>query len=217
MLSTGPRHVRNNSAGQGHHRPRLGVDTVVDYCKMRDGPAAQPTPVFGRHRPVATWTPLGYQRRHLLLHSRSTGSGGPAGGSGVNRSNVAHVGAGRLRSGRRGRPLGCSTGEVSRPPTGGGGQRHRARRGRHRFATSTCARQTADYVQPGSDVELLFVAPTAPPTRRQAGVDHLRFGTVSLTGDGDVPRQGGLLSSASRTGKSLGSSETADEAQARSR
>lgn len=56
------------------------------------------------------------------------------------------------------------------------------------------AAQTTDYVEPGSDVELLFVAANESPDRPDKLVSITSdVGTVSLTGDGTVPAGGVLI------------------------
>jgi hypothetical protein len=56
------------------------------------------------------------------------------------------------------------------------------------------ADQSADYVQPGRDVELIFAAANNSPDENDKLLSITsEFGTVTLTGDGSVPANGSLL------------------------
>lgn len=78
------------------------------------------------------------------------------------------------------------------------------------------APQTTDYVEPGSDVELLFVASNESPDRNDRLVSITTdIGTVSLSGDRALPA-GGVLVVGSPDGQitPLDNVETADAATA---
>jgi copper(I)-binding protein len=78
------------------------------------------------------------------------------------------------------------------------------------------APQASDYVRPGSDVELLFVASNGSPDSNDKLVSITSdVGTVTLTGDGTVPADGVLVVGAPDGQISaLESVETADAAKA---
>jgi copper(I)-binding protein len=78
------------------------------------------------------------------------------------------------------------------------------------------APQASDYVRPGSDVELLFVASNGSPDSNDKLVSITSdVGTVTLTGDGAVPADGVLVVGAPDGQISaLESVETADAAKA---
>ena len=77
------------------------------------------------------------------------------------------------------------------------------------------APQTTDYVQPGTEVELIFAA-----ANNSADVDDKLvsitsdIGTVTLTGDGEIPANGVLLVGDPDGHDALGSVEREDEVQA---
>lgn len=79
------------------------------------------------------------------------------------------------------------------------------------------APQTADYVQPGSDVELLFVAANeSPDTADKLTSITSDYGTVSLTGDTSLPAHD-VLVVGEPDGQiaALEATETADAAKAK--
>ena len=92
---------------------------------------------------------------------------------------------------------GCGAGQVV-PDGHPGSRRERHQRppsARFRCATSTCApRRSTDYVQPGRDVELLFVAVNGSPDVNDKLVSITSdVGTVSLSGDTSLPANGVLV------------------------
>jgi copper(I)-binding protein len=76
--------------------------------------------------------------------------------------------------------------------------------------------QTTDYVQPGSDVKLIFVASNdSPDTNDKLVSVTSEVGTVSLTGDTAVPAAGSLVVGApDGQATALESVETAEAAEA---
>ncbi len=109
------------------------------------------------------------------------------------RSSAVTVAIGGVWAGRRRHPhrLQRRAGRPDRHPAGGG-QRHRGQRRRtSRCATSTCGpRRQSDYVQPGSEVELLFVASNESPDIDDKLTSITSdVGTVTLSGDTSLPAQ----------------------------
>lgn len=77
------------------------------------------------------------------------------------------------------------------------------------------APQTTDYVQPGSEAELIFAAANNSPDVDDKLVSITSdIGTVSLTGDGEIPANGLLLVGDPDGHDALGAVEREDEVQA---
>lgn len=77
------------------------------------------------------------------------------------------------------------------------------------------APQTTDYVQPGSEAELIFAAANNSPDVDDKLVSITSdIGTVSLTGDGEIPANGLLLVGDPDGHDALGAIEREDEVQA---
>lgn len=135
----------------------------------------------------------------------------------VNRSNVraSRLAAGALIAGLA--LTGCSAGQVSQsanqePAVNGTVDTVGDIALRNVFLR---APQTTDYVQPGTDVELIFAA-----ANYSADVDDTLVsitsdvGTVTLTGDAEIPASGLLLVGDPDGHDALGSVEREDEVQA---
>ncbi|MDZ7881564.1 MAG: hypothetical protein U5N53_01005 [Mycobacterium sp.] len=135
----------------------------------------------------------------------------------MNRSNVraSRLAAGALIAGLA--LTGCSAGQVSQsanqePAVNGTVDTVGDIALRNVFLR---APQTTDYVQPGTDVELIFAAANS-----SADVDDTLVsitsdvGTVTLTGDAEIPASGLLLVGDPDGHDALGSVEREDEVQA---
>lgn len=135
----------------------------------------------------------------------------------VNRSNVraARLAAGALIAGLA--LTGCSAGQVSQsanqePAVNGTVENVGDIALRNVFLR---APQTSDYVQPGTEAELIFAA-----ANNSADVDDKLvsitsdIGTVTLTGDGEIPANGVLIVGDPDGHDALGSVEREDDVQA---
>lgn len=135
----------------------------------------------------------------------------------VNRSNVraSRLAAGALIAGLA--LTGCSAGQVSQsanqePAVNGTVENVGDIALRNVFLR---APQTSDYVQPGTEAELIFAA-----ANNSADVDDKLvsitsdIGTVTLTGDGEIPANGVLIVGDPDGHDALGSVEREDDVQA---
>ncbi|WP_418287676.1 hypothetical protein [Mycobacterium adipatum] len=135
----------------------------------------------------------------------------------VNRSNVraSRLAAGALIAGLA--LTGCSAGQVSQsanqqPAVNGTVDTVGDISLRNVFLR---APQTTDYVQPGSDVELIFAAAnnSADASDKLVSITS-DIGTVALTGDAEIPASGLLLVGDPDGHDALGSIEREDEVEA---
>ncbi|KAA0117350.1 hypothetical protein CIW51_10645 [Mycolicibacterium sp. P9-22] len=135
----------------------------------------------------------------------------------MNRSNVraSRLAAGALIAGLA--LTGCSAGQVSQsanqePAVNGTVENVGDIALRNVFLR---APQTSDYVQPGTEAELIFAA-----ANNSADVDDKLvsitsdIGTVTLTGDGEIPANGALIVGDPDGHDALGSVEREDNVQA---